>query len=99
MRIVLPCIFVFSLWILPFILARRGWSSPAIGYTVAAICMFIVIIIGGDPEVRTIRIPEPSILMVRWVGGTLLTGTILTGIIALVRKISSRSRRSQPLQD
>lgn len=98
MQIVLGCIFVFSLWILPFILARRGWPSAAIGYTTAAICMFIVIITDGDPKAGVIRIPEPSILLLRWVGDTLIAGTVLWGIIALIRKIFSRSRQNKSPQ-
>ena len=98
MQIVLGCIFVFSLWILPFILAKRKWSSAAIGYTTAAICTFIALITGGNTEAGVIRIPAPPILLLEWVSGTLISGTILWGIVALVRKIFSRSQQSKPPQ-
>ena len=90
MPTLLVAIFVFSLWVLPFILAWRGWSSRAIGYTVAAITTFIATILGGSASVGVIRIPSLPILLLRVVSGTLISGTILWGIVALVRKIYAR---------
>ena len=86
MLTLLTIIFMFSLWVLPFILARRGWSSSAIGYTVGAINTFIVTIIRSSAVDGVIRIPWLPEFLLDVVSGTLITGTILWGIIALVRK-------------
>jgi len=98
MQTALGCIFVFSLWVLPFILAKLKWSSAAIGYTTACICTFIALITGGSIESGEIRIPSLPILLLEWASGTLISGTILWGIVALVRRIFSRSKSEEPPQ-
>jgi len=99
MATLLRIIFAFSLWVLPFVLAWRRWSSRAIGYTVAAITTFIAIILGGSTSEGVIRVPSLPILMLEVVSGTLISGTIIWGIVALVRKVYARLRTKKTSED
>jgi len=97
MHTLLVIIFAFSLWVLPFILARRRWSSRAIGYTVAAITTFIAILLGGSASANTIRIPSLLELLINFPFATLVAGTIIWGVVALVRKLYARITGSKDL--
>lgn len=80
---------MFSLFVLPFLLARRGWSSLAIGYTVAAIGTIIPTLFdwraAAMDDVLIFRGPTIAALTL----GILLNGAVLSAVIAVVRKIWS----------
>jgi len=92
MVILIQVLLFFSIWVLPFILARRGWSSAAIGYTVGAIFTVLIntFLAVSGPSENIIRIPSIEVLLIRLPLETLSLGTFLWGIIALIRKLNAR---------
>ena len=97
----LSCLIFVSLVVVPFILARRKWSSVAVGFTTGAIVtLFVELydIVQNGIDYGPLQI-GPVVYLLRYATGVAVVGVVVWASVAGIRKLAAPKRASPPAQE